>query len=488
MKKFILNSFYSILSWFIPIVVMFVSVPIFMKYLGADLYGTYILLNNVVYFISLINFGTGDSVLKYTSEVKKSDENKISDILNTALSINLITSLMFFIIILLFKDEIIIKFLKLSVNSYSVKLLIVVALIFVVNFLSNNFISFFKAFQIFKINMILTIVNTLVLNVGLIVLVLFKIKLEGIFVYTLSIAIINLVIYIWLVKKSMPKYKIKLYINKELFLNIFNFSKFSFLTGFCSLIMANSDKLFIGYFFNSALVAYYTIPSNLSMKLQNFFSSALNVVFPKVSELYKSKDYRKLKIYYYKLLKVVILALILICIPACMYSYKLLLFWVGKVTADKCYVILITSFVAYAFLSLNSLPYYYFNGLGMPKFNFICGFVGAILTLILNIILIPKFNMLGAAIATLVACIICSLYSLHIMNIKFQNKTNILILVKYSFMILIYLGVCYINLIFIKNLLILIFICLIDLIVFIVLTLVFKLVSRDEILDLKNVK
>lgn len=481
MKKFVLNSFYSIISWLVPIIIMFVSVPIFMKHLGTNMYGVYILLNNIVYFISLINFGTADSVLKYVSELKKDESRGISDILNTSLSVNLITSLLFLIIVIIFRKFIIVRFLKLTVNSYNVGILVTSALVFVVNFLSNNFISFFKGLQIFKVNMILTILNNIVLNVGLILLVVFGIKLNGIFLYTLLIAIINLFIYIILIKKFVPQFKIRPSINKDILLRIFNFSKFSFLNGFCSLITANSDKLFIGYFFNSTLVAYYTIPSNLSMKLQNFFSSALNVVFPKVSELYKTKNYKKLKTYYYKLFKFVFLILILICVPACVYSYKLLLFWVGKETADKCFKILIISFIAYAFLSLNALPFYYFNGLGMPKFNFICGLIAAASALIFNMILIPKFDMLGAAISTLISCVACSLYSIYIIGSKLGREENHISLFKYILVSFLYFAFCYLNLRFIKNMFILLVMSFADLLVFACLMMVFKLVDKDEI-------
>jgi len=480
MKKFILNSFYNVLVWIIPVIIMFISVPMFMKYLGNEVYGIYLLLNSIISLLSIINLGTADSVIKYVAEFPSNNSKNIIDIINNAFLLNFITSIIFAFIILISKNIIIIKFLKVNNNSYYNDIIILLSLILVISLFTGNFISFFKAIQSYRIIMIISTINNLVINIGIILLVMSGYKLKGILVYNLFICMLNFLVYYYLLKKNLNNYRLKLQYNKIIFNNIFNFSKFSFLNAVCSIFIFNSDKLFIGYFFNTSMVTLYTIPSNLSMKLQGFFGAALNNIFPKVSEISSSKDIQKLKLYYVKLTKYTVLALILICIPACFYSFKLLTYWVGVQTAEKTYVLLIISFISYTLLSLTVLPYYYFNGLGLPKYNFYVSFIGGISAILFNLLLIYKFNLIGAAIATLLSSLLSCMYSLYKAHILLLKPKYDRIVVKDIILIIFYSFICYVLNNFVTNLLSLIFICFINLIIYLFIIMRFNFLDKEE--------
>lgn len=488
MNKFLKNSFFSVLSWIVPLVIMVITVPLFIKYLGNEQYGIYLLLTNIMSFINLLNFGTSDSVIKYVSELKDYDFKKLNDIMNSSISINIITSFIIMLIIIIFKGVILKSFLKVNSNDpYYCSLLIIVAVTFVINFMTNNFISLFKGVENFFVPTIINIVNSIILNLVSIFLLIKGAKLNEILLLNLLFAIISLAVYYIECKRIFPKYKFKLKFSKITFNKIFNFSKYAFLVSIFGLIIFNSDKLFIAYFFSTTMVTYYSVSANLAMKLQQFLSSAINAIFPKVSSMYANGKHNGIRYIYYKLIKFSTLFLVLILVPSTIYAYKLLNLWVGNSIAKNSYIALIILFFAYSFSGLMAIPYYFFYGLGMPKYNMYLSGIGAFLNIVLNIILIPKMNINGAAIATLVSNLYFLYGLIKVAKVIKLNLVSIIKLFKQILLILIpYVCICLILKHFIINIYMLIIIYIIDFLIFIFLYFRLRIADKDEVKYIKS--
>jgi O-antigen/teichoic acid export membrane protein len=71
----------------------------------------------------------------------------------------------------------------------------------------------------------------------------------------------------------------------------------------------------------------------------------------------------------------------------------------GEEISEISYLLLVIISLVYFFISISSAGFYYYNGLGFSKINMISSFVGAISYVISAIILIPAFNIKGAALS-----------------------------------------------------------------------------------------
>jgi O-antigen/teichoic acid export membrane protein len=105
----------------------------------------------------------------------------------------------------------------------------------------------------------------------------------------------------------------------------------------------------------------------------------------------------------------------------------------------------IISFVFF-FVSISNVGYYYYNGLGKAKINMISSFVGAFSYLASAFVLIPKFNLKGAAYSFIFVLLPFPVY-IYILNrmLNFSQVDYLKILSKSLGLILLTLALNYVS-------------------------------------------
>ena len=186
----------------------------------------------------------------------------------------------------------------------------------------------------------------------------------------------------------------------KLIVKIIDESKYLWFSFVSFLIYTQTDRLMINHYLGVEEVGVYTIGMQLSNILAILIGPIQNSLFPKFLELYRN-DYQK---YYnfYKLTNTIItqfyLVITLISIVVVKYTFK----YVYSSQYDGA--ILIYSILAFLFfLKANgSLQTSHMTIKNITKKSFYKTLVSLILNIILNILLIPKYGINGAAIATLI--------------------------------------------------------------------------------------
>lgn len=186
----------------------------------------------------------------------------------------------------------------------------------------------------------------------------------------------------------------------KLIVKIIDESKYLWFSFVSFLIYTQTDRLMINHYLGVEEVGVYTIGMQLSNILAILIGPIQNSLFPKFLELYRD-DYQK---YYnfYKLTNTIItqfyLIITLISIIVVKYTFK----YVYSSQYDGA--ILIYSILAFSvFIKANgSLQTSHMTIKNITKKSFYKTLVSLILNIILNILLIPKYGINGAAIATLI--------------------------------------------------------------------------------------
>lgn len=186
----------------------------------------------------------------------------------------------------------------------------------------------------------------------------------------------------------------------KLIVKIIDESKYLWFSFVSFLIYTQTDRLMINHYLGVEEVGVYTIGMQLSSILAILIGPIQNSLFPKFLELYRD-DYQK---YYnfYKLTNTIItqfyLIITLISIIVVKYTFK----YVYSSQYDGA--ILIYSILAFSvFIKANgSLQTSHMTIKNITKKSFYKILVSLILNIILNILLIPKYGINGAAIATLI--------------------------------------------------------------------------------------
>ena len=199
------------------------------------------------------------------------------------------------------------------------------------------------------------------------------------------------------------KYKIKNF--KSTTKQLFKFGIPVMFTGIGGKIISYVDVLLLTYFASLTVLAIYNVVLPTAMMFLIFGTSIATVVYPMVSELWAKKDKIRISsglesIYSYLfILTIPLISLIFI------FSDILLNIFFGKdfLIGVPVFRILL---VGVLFFALSKVNFASISGLGKPAIVTKIIFLSAGINLVMNLILIPIYGMIGAAVATSVSYIL----------------------------------------------------------------------------------
>ena len=181
--------------------------------------------------------------------------------------------------------------------------------------------------------------------------------------------------------------------------NLLSFSWPLALTGFTYLFVSKTDKVLLGYFLTSKDVGIYT-PALVIASLLTLISTAFKYIFlPTVSEYFSKNDIRGLEPLFKSTSKWNLLIVLPMFLFILMFPKEILRVLYGSEYTGGYLALIVLSFG----ISMNDFAGTSANILvagGRTKLNLACEVIAAITNVILNIILIPRYGIVGAAIGT----------------------------------------------------------------------------------------
>ena len=394
------NAKYNAIGFIFPVLVGLFTTPYIVHKLNTDIYGIYVLAISLIGMLSFLDLGFGQGIIKFVSHYEaKNDFKKINEVINTSLLINIAMGLLGGLIIFLLSDFLSKKVFKVKPEQIelAVKSFKIASIGFILNLISSTFSNIPKALQRYDISVkvqnivwflsVISSVIVLYLGYGLVEMLIFYV------IFQFS----GLISYLWFSKKLIHNLKLSLKFNKDVFKEIFGFSIFTAINSITGNIVFRVDKMIIAYFLGTSAVTYYQIPFTISQMANGFVSSVIQYLFPGVSFLNSIGDRDKLKHIYIKTTRYVIAFSLIVFSGLVLFGKSFLKIWIGKEISEISYPLLVIISLVFFFNSISTVGYYYYNGLGLSKINMISSFVGAIAYIIFAIVLIPAFNLKGAA-------------------------------------------------------------------------------------------
>lgn len=287
--------------------------------------------------------------------------------------------------------------------------ILIITIPFVV--LTNIFVAIFRGFGRADINIYF---NNILRNgsyfLFLIVVILFGLSfIEMVYAYVASTLVTCIALMIFFLKA--PPFKIKwgrildIHITKKLVV----FSIPLLAVSILLTVMAWTDTLMLGYFKTPEVVASYNVVHPLASLLAVVISSISFLYVPIISQLYGKKQIEELGAINASSTKWCFILTLPIFYGMFVFPETTLnLFFGPRYTAASVTLqILAVGFLLDSFFGLN---YYTLLSTGNSNFLMICSLTSAILNIILNIILIPPYGMMGAAIASAASFAVIEIY------------------------------------------------------------------------------
>jgi O-antigen/teichoic acid export membrane protein len=394
--------------------ISFVLLPIYIRELGLGGFGQLALVDAVLDFMaSFTIIGIYSGYIRFYREYEESKRRRLK---NTALNFALIMSILNIILVLIL-GEFISKYIFNFDNSYYILILIVFRSIFsqLVALLMCDYSLNFKAGIYVKLNLANLLLN---LTFTIIFVVLMKQGISGIYEgFILS----NLITFTYLSFVNHREYKFE--IDIKMLKNMLKFSGGLIPSCIASTILSLSDRYFLTRYRNFSETGLYSVGYKFGMLIQPLFIDPFKQIFtPYKFSIWKDKDAeKKFNIMFFKYHIIGCFIMLGICI----YSKPMIFLLTTK-----------ESIVAYKIVPLIVIAYFFYGkscfyclGIQIRNKTYLDGLImllAGIINLILNIILIPKFGMYGAALATVVSYIAMNYiyikFSLRLYHVRYKTK------------------------------------------------------------------
>lgn len=371
----------------------FLLLPILTKFLGATDFGIW---SQIKITVSLVGgfalLGLDAAIVRFMSG--QEDKKKVSKEFISILSISLVATFIFGLIIFIFSDKIALWLTHIPKASFFFKFIILMLLLDVVY---TQFITFFRVKGNIKLFSIIEIIRV-ILEIGLVYIFLAKeFGLLGVILAFILVKAITILLGLINIKKNInflkPSFEaIKPYLIFSLPLAI---------TPLLWWIVQLGDQYIIGYFIGAKAVGIYALAYSLCYIIRFLCEPFFLILLPSLSRVWDQSDKEAAKVYFKYSYKYIFM----LVIPAAV-GLSLLAEPILKIISTEEFLegrilipIIAAGFALYIFFQLTIILL--MLNKETKKITKILTAL-AIVNIFLNILLVPVFGALGAAITTLI--------------------------------------------------------------------------------------
>lgn len=205
--------------------------------------------------------------------------------------------------------------------------------------------------------------------------------------------------YAWLMHPKLPAgwvYNGKVE-RKKIYL-LLGFGAWMTVSNVLSPLMVTADRFIISGLLGAALVAYYSVPSEMMQRILIVPAALTTALFPRLAALLHT-DIAQAREVYRRAVKITVAVVFPICLIVALGAYWGLYWWLGEVFAAKAWVIVVILSVGIFFNSVASMPFACIQASGNAKITAIIHSVEVILYLLILMLLTNYYGLVGAAFA-----------------------------------------------------------------------------------------
>jgi len=359
------------------------------RYLGAAGLGkyTFVFAFGSLFFI-LSNPGLANLTIRELARNKSKTGKYLGNLLIIKLCLCLVSSLLMVVIINL-----------MNVSQELIISIYLLCFVFTIDTFTWTFYSAFRAYEKMQYEALtLLIQNTIIVGFALYFLINGGRIIQLILAFVIG-KTISLITIIYFSCKLLPKplLKIDLKFWKYLMIKSIPFLVICFFT----LIIFKVDLIMLQFFKGETIVGLYEAAYTIIKNLIIFPSFFIISIYPLFSK-YFIKDKEKLYNLYKKSFLYLFLFSLFIVIGCFIFGKFVILLMFGKEFIESVLILKLVSIGGF-FLFLNLVNIYYLNATNKPIINAYIFILGAVMNIILNLILIPKYSYVGAAISSIIS-------------------------------------------------------------------------------------
>lgn len=449
----------------------FLLLPIYTKSLGMEVYGQLALVDT--FFDFILGFIMLSIFAGYTRYYQEYDEEGKKVLKNTAINFAIIISTIDLLVVISIGKKIAPYILEIPNANYILLLIVIRGIL---NQLTALLLREYDLKYEPKVTVMVNLFNMIV-SMGLAIFLVVKLDrgIAGIYeAYTLVYSVTTIILFL----KNIRDYKIEL--SKPMLKQMLQFSCGMLPSCMAATILNMSDRYFLKGYKSFEATGIYSVGYKFGMLIDPVFVGPFNQLFtPLKFETWKKKNASE--IFNDMFNKYHLIGGFFLISISVFTKFALILFNMNDyLVAFKIVPFIILSYFIYGKAAFYSL------GIQVKNKTYLDGVVmmsGGVLNIILNILLIPKIGMYGAAIATVISYSVMNILYFHIGKKLYCINYNSKVPIKVYLIIAIIYSIYYIFSINNKNLIIELMLGILSITAYIFLALIFKLLTKKELIN-----
>ena len=382
MKNVKKNVVYSAIGYILPLLAALVTIPIMVGHLGNDLYGLYAICISLVGFMTLVDLGVGQTVVKYVAEYEATEQrHAVKPLLDIAFLIYVVIGFFAAGLLFGFSGKLGSFFFDSSEQQLlakSVLQLTAVALFF--SYVNQFFVNVCRAYHRFDIPSIMQNVGNLggIVLASVLLLMGYSIKAVMLGYIIIYSAVFIYGYFSW--RRIVPnEITLGIAFDNVVFKQILNFSSYTFLGNFTNSLTSRGDKLFIGSIIGAEAVTFYQIPYTIAQMANGIVHTLVQIVFPRFSELVALEEEEKLAALYKTVTQAMMLISGFLVVLLITVGDDFLSLWLSAAFATKA-ALTLQIIAIYSFLQANIVTSYWLvQSTGNARLIALISVVGAII-------------------------------------------------------------------------------------------------------------
>jgi len=402
--RLVSNSALNFAGQSVVLAITIASSPYIVRKLGAEQFGIIAMVQAVAGFAGLLNLGLGRALTKYISELYWQEKfEEINRIFQTAWTVCFVIGSLSFIAIsvphdlsarLLFGSDP-------TARPFATFAVLVAAGGLFTSLVLESLGGIPSAVQHFRIQNVIS-VSSFVLKIGSTILVLhLGFSVRAVLAVNLLFNVLTIIAYAAIARRYLPTLRFRFLLDPPSLHKLFSFSIPLLISTVSTLIVTRLDRFIMVDYLPLAAVTFYTLPNSLAEKLTFGVGSVASAVFPFASELHSQGNRHAVQELYLKGSRMVNIATLPLLALLTVVPYQILSCWLGKEYADSgAQVLALLGFASYL-NAITAVPTVVTLGTGNAWLPAYYALAGSVANIALNLTLIPRFGIIGAAMAIL---------------------------------------------------------------------------------------
>ena len=398
------NALFNSSSWCVIVLVNLAAIPLFIRYLGVEGYGIYLLLTGLFGYFGLLDFGLSDSVVKYVAHhLELGDHESVVESVNAALLVQVIGGVVGVCVLCAFNPQIIRALHVSPALAHTASTgLYVSAVGFFCKMLLNTYNAALKGLQRFDIFAKTTSGYSLATAVAAVLVLIAGGGLLDVIIATAFMTLANLVTVFFLVFRCIPRYRLAFRVRRERFRALFGFGAYTFITRIAGALNTYILQVVIAVILGASVVPYFAVPMRVTGGMEAGLLSLVGVIFPFVSKLKAQENMESLRRLYSNASRYVVALSTPPYLFIIFFSHPILRIWLGPKFAENGWLVLTLLAASSLLATWTMVPANTAFGTGDIKVTAAFSSVVAGLSLLFSVLFTIKLGVTGTAAAVLV--------------------------------------------------------------------------------------